>query len=103
MHAVEFPVPVVDFTVGPDGAVWTLLDAEWTEAQPAPSDKPQFVRLLSWNGGVVSNNLCDVLHIADSTVQLSESTAPDSPLLNALNTKCLVAGTFGPQSILIPF
>ena len=55
VHAVEFPVPVVDFTVGPDDAVWTLLDAEWTGAQPAPSDVPQFVRLLSWNGGVVSN------------------------------------------------
>ncbi|TBU30168.1 WD40 repeat-like protein [Dichomitus squalens] len=77
VHVVEFPVPVVDFTVGPDGAIWTLLDAEWAGAQSL-SEKPQFVRLLTWN--------------ENTTAQLSESSA-DSPLLDALNSKCLVSAT----------
>ncbi|KAI0709668.1 WD40-repeat-containing domain protein [Cerioporus squamosus] len=75
--AVDFGVPVIDFTVGPTGDVWVLLDAEWTGApSSASSEKPQFVRMLTWNGAT-----------------LSESTPSDAPLLASLNSKCLVPAT----------
>ena len=54
VHTVDFAAPVIDFTVGPTGDVWVLLDAE-RSAAPSPSDvdKPRFVRLLSWKGATV--------------------------------------------------
>ncbi|KAI1788151.1 WD40 repeat-like protein [Ganoderma leucocontextum] len=73
--AVEFPVPVIDFSVASDGAVWTLLDAEWAGAHPSSSESPRFARLLSWEGST-----------------LSES-ATENPLLTALNSKCPVPAT----------
>ncbi|PIL25327.1 hypothetical protein GSI_13216 [Ganoderma sinense ZZ0214-1] len=75
--SVEFPVPVIDFTVGSDGNVWTLLDAEWAGAQSSSSDSenPRFARLLSWEGGTLSE------------------TTTDSVLLAALNSKCPVPAT----------
>ena len=57
--SVEFPVPVIDFTVGPDGDVWTLFDAEWAGAHSSSSssDGPRFARLLSWEGSTVRRSL----------------------------------------------
>lgn len=54
VHTVDFAAPVIDFTVGPTGDVWVLLDAERSGA-PSSSDvdKPRFVRLLSWKGATV--------------------------------------------------
>ena len=58
IFSVEFPVPVIDFTVGPDGNVWSLLDAEWAGAQASSSsESPQFARLLSWEGSTVRRSL----------------------------------------------
>ena len=54
--AIEFPVPVIDFTVGPNGDVWTLLDAEWAGAHTS-SPEPRFARLLSWHGSTVRPSL----------------------------------------------
>ncbi|KAM5544290.1 hypothetical protein V8D89_001950 [Ganoderma adspersum] len=77
VRTVEFPVPVIDFTIGPDGDVWILFDAEWAGAQPSSSSKSlRFARLLSWEGST-----------------LSETTAADSALLTALNSKCPVPAT----------
>ncbi|RPD73383.1 WD40 repeat-like protein [Lentinus tigrinus ALCF2SS1-7] len=74
VHTVEFGVPVSDFTVGPNGDVWALLDAEWSD--PPSAEKPQFVRLLTWDGAT-----------------LSEATSSDSKLLASLNSNCLVPAT----------
>ena len=57
VRTVEFPVPIIDFTIGPDGNVWTLLDAEWAGAQSSSSDGLRFARLLSWKGSTVRPSL----------------------------------------------
>ncbi|TFK83764.1 WD40 repeat-like protein [Polyporus arcularius HHB13444] len=79
VHAVDFGVPVIDFTVGPKGDVWVLLDAEWSGTQSSSSsEKPQFVRMLTWDGATVSR---------------ARSRTGDVPLLASLNAKCLVSAT----------
>ncbi|KAI0741370.1 WD40-repeat-containing domain protein [Daedaleopsis nitida] len=76
VHAVDIGVPVIDFTVGPDGDLWTLVDAQWTGVPDTPSEDPQSVRLLQWNGA-----------------NLVEPSNPEAPLLAALNAACRIPAT----------
>ncbi|KAI0369855.1 hypothetical protein BV20DRAFT_996374 [Pilatotrama ljubarskyi] len=75
VQAVELGKPVVDFSVSQDGRIWVLLDREWGNAPDAePSESTPSVRLLSWQDATLSAESIDV----------------GTPLLTALNSKCLV-------------
>ncbi|OSD04707.1 WD40 repeat-like protein [Trametes coccinea BRFM310] len=76
VRAVDLGKPVIDFTVGHDGCVWVLMDAEWgTNAGSVVGDARR-VQILAWQ---------------DAT--LSEAPGNESPLVSALNTKMLVPAT----------
>ncbi|KAI9062584.1 hypothetical protein FKP32DRAFT_1573444 [Trametes sanguinea] len=76
VRAVDLGKPVIDFTVGHDGNVWVLLDAEWGVSPDAATEDARRVQVLSWQ---------------DATL----STVPENelPLVSTLNTKLLVPAT----------
>ncbi|KAJ3863805.1 WD40 repeat-like protein [Lentinula novae-zelandiae] len=83
VHAVDFGKPVLDFTVAFDQQIWVNLDFNWSENRDHSQDgSPIRVVRLAVDGQPY-----------DECFQLSDvSSTFSSPVLDALNGKCLVKG-----------
>ncbi|KAE9392325.1 WD40 repeat-like protein [Gymnopus androsaceus JB14] len=76
VHALDFGKPVLDFTVDLDDLIWVSIDFNWsTEGNVVPEGKAIQVAKLSVDG------------------QLANVSSTSSPVLDALNEKCLVEGS----------
>ncbi|KAF9069786.1 WD40-repeat-containing domain protein [Rhodocollybia butyracea] len=75
IHVLDFGKPILDFTTSPDSLIWVNVDLNWSEnGDVATSGNAVRVAKLDNNGQFV--------HVSST-----------SPLLDALNLKCLIQAT----------
>ncbi|KAJ6565973.1 WD40-repeat-containing domain protein [Mycena sp. CBHHK59/15] len=79
IHAFDFEKPIIDFKIADGGLIWVCLDAQWSETSSgdATNGAPSMVRVVRLSGG-------NFVEVSDESV---------TPLLTALNSKCLLPAT----------
>ncbi|KAJ3822982.1 WD40-repeat-containing domain protein [Lentinula raphanica] len=74
VYPIDFGKPVLDFTIAPDQRIWVTLDSNWTEDGVGPPE----------------GKAIQLVELSDDGKLLNVSSTSSSPVLEALQKKCLV-------------